>query len=97
MFDDHNDLISEILLEANLISTDQLEEYKGAGDSSDLSLADNIVNAGLVTREQLLQASAEYLNTEYVTQLPDSVPDAWQEIVKSGYGSHVWCCAYFDR
>ena len=65
MFEDHNDTIYEIIKGADLLDLGQLDELNESHLNTGKSLADAVIDAGVVERGQILSAVAEYLGYEY--------------------------------
>jgi type IV pilus assembly protein PilB len=73
MFEDHNESIRDIVLEATLLSPDQIEEQWNAHLQTGKSFADSLVDSGLVERDALLSALARHLQVEYIPLPPDTL------------------------
>ena len=81
MFEDHNDSIYEILKSAPNIDSSLLMELNEAFIQTGKSLADLAIDEGLLKREELLEMSAAYLDSEYEPNLPEFVPTELSEIL----------------
>ena len=75
MFEDHNDTVYEIIKGANLLEPAQLDELNESHLHTGKSLADAVIDSGVVKREQILAAVAEYLGYEYLATPPNKVED----------------------
>lgn len=75
MFEDHNDIVYEIVKESGEIEPVQLEEINNSHIVTGKALAEAIVDAGLMERRHLLSLVAEYLNYEYLPEPPESIDD----------------------
>ncbi|MGK0176438.1 MAG: type IV pilus assembly protein PilB [Lentimonas sp.] len=74
MFEDHNDTIYEIIKSTELISTAELDEIIASQVETGKSLAEVLVDTGIVERTALLSIIAEYLGYAFKETLPDSIP-----------------------
>ena len=75
MFEDHNDTVYEIIKGANLLEPAQLDELNESHLHTGKSLADAVIDSGVVKREQILAAVAEYLGYEYLATPPNKVEE----------------------
>ena len=75
MFEDHNDTVYEIIKGANLLKPAQLDELNESHLHTGKSLADAVIDSGLVERGQILAAVAEYLGYEYLATPPNKVEE----------------------
>lgn len=75
MFEDHNSTIFDIVVSAGLISRAQLEELNETHLSTGKSLADTIVDSGLVEKQKILELAADYLKYEYQPIPPVTIAD----------------------
>ena len=75
MFEDHNDTVYEIIKGANLLKPAQLDELNESHLHTGKSLADAVIDSGLVERGQILAAVAEYLGYEYLATPPNNVEE----------------------
>ena len=75
MFEDHNDTVYEIIKGANLLETAQLDELNESHLHTGKSLADAVIDSGVVERGQILAAVAEYLGYEYLATPPNKVEE----------------------
>ena len=75
MFEDHNDTVYEIIKGANLLEPAQLDELNESHLHTGKSLADAVIDSGLVERGQILAAVAEYLGYEYLATPPNKVEE----------------------
>ena len=75
MFEDHNSTIYDIFLSNGMLNKGQLEELNETHLNTGKSLADAIVDSGLVERKKLLECVAEFLNYEFVAIPPANIAD----------------------
>ncbi|MEC7229708.1 MAG: GspE/PulE family protein [Verrucomicrobiota bacterium] len=75
MFEDHNDTVYEIIKGANLLEPAQLDELNESHLHTGKSLADAVIDSGVVERGQILAAVAEYLGYEYLATPPNKVEE----------------------
>lgn len=73
MFEDHNDTVYDIISSAELLEKIQLDEINESHLHTGKSLAEAVVDSGLIERGQLLQAVAQYLGYEYLGEIPSTV------------------------
>lgn len=83
MFEDHNDIIHTIIKSTNLITPAELEELMDSLPEVGKSLADILVDTGVVERTSLFSIIAEYLGYAYEEQLPDSTPEKVASVISS--------------
>ncbi len=83
MFEDHNETVYEIISSAELLETATLEEINESHLHTGKSLADAVVDSGLVERDAILQAIADYLGYDYVAEMPSSIDLDVASVVKS--------------
>ena len=76
MFEDHNDTIYEIIKNYNLLSIEQLQELNESHLNTGKSLANAVIDAGLIERPAVLKAIAEFLGFDYLEEVPANVPEA---------------------
>ncbi|MEM7790968.1 MAG: GspE/PulE family protein [Verrucomicrobiota bacterium] len=76
MFEDHNDIIYEIVRDANLLDSKQLDEINESHLNTGKSLANAIADSGLVTRSKILDAIAVYLGYQYTAAPPSSIDES---------------------
>ncbi|NBB78527.1 MAG: pilus assembly protein PilB [Verrucomicrobia bacterium] len=84
MFEDHNDTVYEIIKGADLIDDAQLDELNESHLHTGKSLADAVVDSGVVERGQILEAIANYLGYEYLDSPPKNIDDAVASSVQAG-------------
>lgn len=84
MFEDHNDTVYEIIKESELLDAAQLDELNDSHLHTGKSLADAVVDSGLVERGEILQAIASYLGYEYLENPPRTIDEAVARSVQSG-------------
>ncbi len=82
MFEDHNDAIADILSESGLMTLEQLAEFRELHVSTGLSLAEVVLDSQVIDRPQLLHAVAEYLQYEYMAEVPASVDEMTARAMK---------------
>ena len=75
MFEDHNDTVYEIIKGAKLLEPAQLDELNESHLHTGKSLADAVIDSGVVERGQILAAVAEYLGYEYLATPPNKVEE----------------------
>jgi len=75
MFEDHNSSIYDVVLGAKLLSKVQLDELDETRHATGKSLADAIVDSGLVEKTAMLEAVAAYMNYEYEPIPPANIPE----------------------
>jgi len=80
MFESESAVLTELLRERNLVSPEQMRELQEEHDRTGKPLTQIIVDFGLMSEEQLLQAVAEHLNLEFLNL--ESV-DLQQTILRS--------------
>ena len=73
MFEDHNNTIYDVVLTSGLLSKEQLDELNETHISTGKSLADSIVDSGLIEKQQLLEAIAKDLDYEFEPIPPASI------------------------
>lgn len=73
MFEDHNDTVYEIIKSADLLDLAQLDELNESHLHTGKSLADAVVDSGVVERSAILSAVADYLGYQYLGDPPSSV------------------------
>ncbi|MDY6069357.1 MAG: pilus assembly protein PilB, partial [Opitutales bacterium] len=76
MFEDNNSTIYEILKEKKILSVAQLDDLKETHLSTGKSFADVVIDSGLVSKDDLLKAIAEYLSYECMLVPPPSIEEA---------------------
>lgn len=75
MFEDHNDIIYEILKQSAGLDLAQLDELNQAHLNTGKALAEEAVDSSLIERRDLLQMVADYLQYEYLEQPPASIDE----------------------
>ncbi|MEM8868133.1 MAG: GspE/PulE family protein [Verrucomicrobiota bacterium] len=83
MFEDHNDIIYEILRDAELLDIKQLDELNESHLNTGKSLANAVADSGVVTRSKILSSIAEYLGYQYTAQPPESIEEATASSVRA--------------
>lgn len=80
MFEDHNHAIQEILSNCGRVTPEQIEELREVHKSAGTSLADAVVDEGAITRQELLEEVAKYLNFKFLATPPTTIS---QDILRS--------------
>ena len=83
MFEDHNDTVYEIIKSAKLLDAAQLDELNESHLHTGKSLADAVVDAGVVERSAILMAIAGYLGYEFLEIPPRTIPEEVASAVRS--------------
>lgn len=83
MFEDHNDTIYEIIKSAELLDLVDLEELNESHLHTGKSLADAVIDSGMVQRSTLLSAVAAYLGYTYQETQPSSIPPEVAAAIKA--------------
>ncbi len=83
MFEDHNDTVYEIIKGADLLDLAQLDELNESHLHTGKSLADAVIDSGVVERGQILAAVADYLGYEYLPTPPNQVPEEVASTVRA--------------
>lgn len=73
MFEDHNDTVYEIIKSAELLDLAQLDEINESHLHTGKSLADSVIDSGVVERSTVLNAVAEFLGYEFIENPPSSI------------------------
>jgi type IV pilus assembly protein PilB len=73
MFEDHNDIVYEIISSAGLLDRVQLDELNDSHLQTGKPLADAVIDAGVVERSEILSAVAEYLGCDYLEEMPVTI------------------------
>lgn len=76
MFEDHNDTIYEIIKSAALLDPSQLDELNESHLHTGKSLADAVVDSGVVPRKDILEATANFLGYHFLETPPRQIEDA---------------------
>ena len=74
MFEDHNDIIHEIMKSSRLIDPAELREMMASQVDTGKPLADVLIDTGVIERTALLSMIADYLGYTYKEKFPGSVP-----------------------
>lgn len=74
MFEDHNDTIYEIIKSSELIKPAELDEMMASQVDTGKSLANALIDTGVIGRGALLSMIADYLGDTYMEKIPDSIP-----------------------
>ncbi|MDQ8194969.1 GspE/PulE family protein [Coraliomargarita sp. SDUM461004] len=83
MFEDHNDTIYEIIKGADLLDPAQLDELNESHLHTGKSLADAVIDSGVVDRGQILAAVADYLGYEYLASPPNQIAEEITSTVRA--------------
>jgi type IV pilus assembly protein PilB len=83
MFEDHNDTVYEIIKSADLLDENQLDELNESHLHTGKSLADAVIDSGLVERGSILEAIANFLGYDYLESPPKSVDEGLAQSVKA--------------
>ncbi len=83
MFEDHNDTVYEIIKSAELLDLVDLEELNESHLHTGKSLADAVIDSGMVQRSTLLSAVAAYLGYTYQETQPSSIPPEVATAIKA--------------
>jgi type IV pilus assembly protein PilB len=83
MFEDHNDTVYEIIKGAELIDAGQLDELNESHLHTGKSLADAVIDSGVVDRDQILSAIAEYLGYDYLESTPQKIDEAIASTIRA--------------
>lgn len=83
MFEDHNDTVYEIIKSAELLDLVQLEELNESHLHTGKSLADAVIDSGVVERSAVLTAVADFLGYAYEQEMPHSISEDVSSVVKA--------------
>jgi len=83
MFEDHNDTVYEIIKSAELLDPAQLEELNESHLHTGKSLADAVVDSGVVERGAILSAVADFLGYDYLSESPKTIRDEVASAVRA--------------
>ncbi len=83
MFEDHNDTVYDIIKGAELIDAAQLDELNESHLHTGKSLADAVIDSGVIERNQILEAIAEYLGYEFLASPPNNVSEEVSSTVRA--------------
>ncbi|MFL2843237.1 MAG: GspE/PulE family protein, partial [Coraliomargaritaceae bacterium] len=81
MFEDHNDSIYEILKKAPGVDATVLSDLNESFIQTGKSLANCAIDADLVTKEEMFEMIADYLDYDYETELPESIHSEMAKIL----------------
>ena len=81
MFEDHNDSIYEILKKAPGVDASVLSDLNESFIQTGKSLANCAIDADLVTKEEMFEMIADYLDYDYETELPESIHSEMAKIL----------------
>lgn len=83
MFEDHNDTVYEIISSAGLLDKAQLDELNETHLTSGKSLADAVVDSGVVERSAILSAVADFLGYDFLEETPSKIPEEVYSTMKA--------------
>jgi type IV pilus assembly protein PilB len=83
MFEDHNDTVYEIISSAGLLDKAQLDELNETHLASGKSLADAVVDSGVVERSAILSAVADFLGYDFLDEIPSTIPEEVYSTMKA--------------
>ena len=83
MFEDHNDTVYEIIKSAEMLDLMQLEELNESHLHTGKSLADAVIDSGVVERSAVLSAVADFLGYAYQEVMPNSISEDVAAVVKA--------------
>ena len=83
MFEDHNDTVYEIIKSAALLDLAQLEELNESHLHTGKSLADAVIDSGVVERSAFLTAVADFLGYAHEEVMPSSISKAVASVLKA--------------
>ena len=75
MFEDHNATVYEIISSAELLDREQLDELNDSHLQTGKSLADAVIDSGVVERSAILGAVAAYLGCDYLADMPVTIDE----------------------
>lgn len=84
MFEDHNGVVQKIVHSVGLVDSSCLEEFTTTRPVTGKSLADYIIDTGLVERSKLLSLIADYLGYSYKEKLPGSISEEITSAIDAG-------------
>ena len=83
MFEDHNNTVYEMVEASKLLSKAQLDELNETHLNTGKSLADAIIDSGLIDKQKLLEMTADYLNYEFMPIPPANILSPLSPLPKS--------------
>ncbi|MGJ8639147.1 MAG: GspE/PulE family protein [Opitutaceae bacterium] len=83
MFEDHNETVYDIISSADLLDRAQLDELNESHLHTGKSLADAVVDSGVVERSAILSAVADYLGYDFLDEVPSSLPEGVHAALKA--------------
>ncbi len=83
MFEDHNHAIADVFQKSGLVTEAQLEELQQTAQQTGKSLADCIIDTGAVDKPGLLKMVADYLQFDFLPQVPSTLDDAATKAIKA--------------
>jgi type IV pilus assembly protein PilB len=84
MFEDHNNSVIDILQKSGQFTPGQVEELQQAAQNTGKSLADTVLDTGLMDRPTLLKMVADYLQFEFMASVPSVLDEAATKAIKPG-------------
>ncbi len=84
MFEGYDQTLFELLAERRLVDPEQLESARDERQSSGRSLADVLIELGLIEKPVLLGAVAAHLGADYAGAVPAALPDDAVALVDGG-------------
>lgn len=82
MYEDHNSAVIDMLQKSGKVSPAQLEELQTTAQGTGKSVADTILDAGLMERGEFLQMVASYLQFDFMAIPPNPLDDAAVKTIK---------------
>jgi len=83
MFEDHNQAIADVFQKSGQVTQVQLDELLQTAQQTGKSLADCLIDTGVADRPALLKMVAEYLQFEFLPQVPSALDEAATKVIKS--------------
>jgi len=83
MFEDHNDTIYEIIKGAEMLDLVQLNELNESHLHTGKSLADAVIDSGVIERGDILAAVAKYLGYDYLDSPPNKIDESVASTVRA--------------
>ena len=82
MFEEYNSIIYEILKKSGLLSEEQLNYFEQRIHQSESIIAEEVINNNLIELNSLLKIIAQYLEYDYVENIPQDIDITILESVK---------------
>ncbi len=83
MFEDHNQAIADVFQKNGQVTQVQLDELQQTAQQTGKSLADCLIDSGTADRPALLKAVADYLQFEFLPQVPSALDELATKTIKS--------------